>query len=273
MEEKKREEITEEEEAEVEIWKYVFGFVNMAVVKCAIELGIAEAIENHGSSMTISELSSTLNCAPPHLHRIMRFLVHLRFFKEKPSAHGLIAYQQTPLSRRLMRHGENSMAAFILLESSQVMLAPWHCLSTRVLANGTSAFDTAHGKDVWVFAAADEGHNKLINDAMACDARVAVPAIVKGCPEVFNGVETLVDVGGGDGTTLSILAKAFPWIRGISFDLPHVVKVAEKFHGVEYVGGDMFHFVPQADAALIKVEFFFFFFQISTTFQSKTFIQ
>jgi len=42
----------EEVEAQVEIWKYAFGFVELALVKCAIELGIADAIESHGSSMT-----------------------------------------------------------------------------------------------------------------------------------------------------------------------------------------------------------------------------
>nr|POE68707.1 (r,s)-reticuline 7-o-methyltransferase [Quercus suber] len=49
-------------------------------------------------------------------------------------------YAQTPLSRCLMRQEEHSMAAFILMESSPVMLAPWLSLSARVLANGTSSF-------------------------------------------------------------------------------------------------------------------------------------
>ncbi|KAE8695483.1 hypothetical protein F3Y22_tig00110705pilonHSYRG00040 [Hibiscus syriacus] len=34
----------------------------MAVVKCAIELGIPDAIHNHGSRMTFSELTTTLRC-------------------------------------------------------------------------------------------------------------------------------------------------------------------------------------------------------------------
>lgn len=243
----------EEDDAEVEIWKYVFGFTNMAVVKCAVELGIAEAVEEKGSPITLNELASALKCDPSLLQRIMRFLIHLKFFKEVPTSQGSMAFQQTPLSRRLMRHGENNMAAFILLESSPVMLAPWHSLGTRVLANGTSAFDKAHGKDVWSYAAADAAHSKLINDAMACDTRLALRAIIEGCPEVFDGIETLVDIGGNDGTTLRTLTKAFPRIRGINFDLPHVVCVAEKCHGVEHVGGDMFDGVPEADAAIIKV--------------------
>ncbi|KAJ0077342.1 hypothetical protein Patl1_35853 [Pistacia atlantica] len=87
---------------------------------------------------------------------------------------------------------------------------------------------------------------------MACGAGVVkVPAIIKGCPEVFDEAGSLVDVGGGNGTALGLLVRAFPWIRGINFDLPHVVCDAEESHGVENVGGDMFQSVPMADAVFI----------------------
>jgi hypothetical protein len=89
---------------------------------------------------------------------------------------------------------------------------------------------------------------------MACDARLAMPALIESCLEVFNGIETIVDVGGGDGTSLSLLVKACPWIaRGVNFDLPHVVCVAKESDRVENVGGDMFDSIPKADAAIIKV--------------------
>src|SRR5262249_49286750 len=138
-----REEEEEEAQAEVEIWNYVFGFIKMAVVKCAIELGIADTIESHGGPITLSELSSTLGCAPSYLYRIMRFLVHYNIFKEKPTSNGAAGYAQTPLSRRLLRRGAKSFADFILMESCPVMLAPWQCLSARVLATGNPAFEVA----------------------------------------------------------------------------------------------------------------------------------
>ncbi|BFG42386.1 hypothetical protein CerSpe_286600 [Prunus speciosa] len=255
MEDKQRElggEEKEEEHAKLEIWKYVFGFVEIAVVKCAIELGIADAIESHGSPMTLLELSSALRCDPSPLYRIMRVLVHLKIFKEKPATQlGPKVYAQTPLSKRLLKSGQNSMAALILLESSPVMLAPWHGLSARIQGVSNPAFEAVHGEDVWSYAAANPNHSKLINDAMACDARVAVPAVLESCLEVFKGLETIVDVGGGDGTTLRLLVEACPWIRGVNFDLPHVVSVAQECDRIENVGGDMFDCVPKADAAII----------------------
>ncbi|KAM4089487.1 hypothetical protein ACB094_07G155900 [Castanea mollissima] len=253
MEKTQREEKwNEEEQAEVDIWKYILGFTEMAVVRCAIELGIADAIESHGSPMTLSELSSTLGCDPSPLYRIMRFLMHRGIFKGTLNSQGSPGYAQTPLSRRLMKHGEHSMAALILLESSPVMLTPWLSLSARVLADGTSSFEVAHGEDIWSYSASNPAHGQLINEAMACDARVIVPAMIHGCPEMFDGLSSLVDVGGGNGKTLKVLVKAFPWLRGINFDQPHVVSVAGVISGVENVGGDMFESVPKADAAFLK---------------------
>ncbi|KAF3972547.1 hypothetical protein CMV_003959 [Castanea mollissima] len=192
MEETQREFHHEEEEehADINIWKYIMGFSELAVVKCAIDLGIADAIESHGRPITLSDLSSTLGCAPSPLYRIMRFLMHRGIFKEKLTTQGSPGYAQTPLSRRLMRQGEHSMAALILLESSPVMLAPWLSLSAQVLANGTSSFEKAHGKDLWSYTAANPDHSQLFNEAMACDARLVVQAMI----QEISGVENV----GGD---------------------------------------------------------------------------
>ena len=250
---KGKEEELEEAQAKVDIWKYIFGYSELAIVRCAIELGIADAIESHGSAMTLPEISSTLRCDPSLLNRIMRFLIHRKIFKAMPTSHNCTGYANTPLSRCLMRNGQHSMAALILFESSPVMLAPWHNLSARMLDKGNSAFEKAHGEDVWRYFAANLDHSNLINEGMACDANVVVPAIIEGCSEAFDGLKTLVDVGGGNGTTMRVLVQACPCIRAINFDLPHVITVAPECDGVEHVAGDMFVSVPKADAAFLKV--------------------
>ncbi|KAG2238634.1 hypothetical protein Bca52824_092125 [Brassica carinata] len=51
---------------------------------------------------------------------------------------------------------------------------------------------------------------------------------------------------------MEILVKESPCIKGFSFDLPHVIKVAQVLDGVENVGGDKFDSIPKCDAVFIK---------------------
>uniref|UniRef100_A0A1J3JHX1 (R,S)-reticuline 7-O-methyltransferase n=1 Tax=Noccaea caerulescens TaxID=107243 RepID=A0A1J3JHX1_NOCCA len=261
MEESKRKLVDEEAKASLDIWRYVFGFADIAAAKCAIDLKIPEAIENHPSSqpVTLGELSSAVSASPSHLRRIMRFLVHQGVFKEVPTKDGLaIGYTNTPLSRRMMitKSDGKSLAPFVLFETSPEMLAPWLRLSSVVSSpvNGSHPppFDAVHGKDVWALAEDNPCLSEMINEAMASDARRVVPRVARACRDLFDGVATVVDVGGGTGETMGIIVKEFPWIKGFNFDLPHVVEVAQVFDGVKNVGGDMFDSIPACDAVFIK---------------------
>ncbi|XP_051151837.1 acetylserotonin O-methyltransferase-like [Andrographis paniculata] len=253
----------EEEEAQaqaqLEIWQYAFGFTPMAVVKCAIELQIPDVLEAHGGAITHCDLSAALGCPPSTLRRIMRYLVHRRIFNHLSQGQdesSLTCYAQTPLSRLLLKYNNNnnnnfSLAPMVMLESSPVMLAPWHRLSRRVMDPKASAFAATHGGDVWAYAAGNPSHNKLVEDAMSCHASLAMSRIIQCCPEAFEGLSSIVNVGGGDGTALRVLAGTFPAIHGINLDLPHVVSEAPPSEGIEHVAGDMFEMVPKADAAFI----------------------
>ncbi|KAK1370378.1 O-methyltransferase family protein [Heracleum sosnowskyi] len=175
--------------------------------------------------MTLSQLSSVLACSSTSLFRIMRFLMSWGIFKEKITNKGFMGYVQTPLSRLLTKDGNDSLATFLLFENNSFMLAPWHFLTASVLDNKTSPITRALGKEL---CSLDQ------------------------CPKVFIGMSSVVNVGGGDGTTLHILIKTCPWIQGINFDLPHVVSVVPECEGIEHVGGDMFISVPEANAAFLK---------------------
>ncbi|RID45822.1 hypothetical protein BRARA_I02519 [Brassica rapa] len=260
MEENNKNLVDEEAKASVEIWRYLFGFADIAAAKCAIDLKVPEALENNPSSqpMTLTELSSATSASPSHLHRIMRFLVHQGVFKEVPTKDGLATgYTNTPLSRRMMitKSDGKSLAPLLLLETSPEMLAPWLKLSLVVSSPVNASvppFDAVHGKELWSFAKDNPRHSELFNEAMACDARRVVPRIAGACHGLFDGVATVVDVGGGTGETMGILVKEFPWVKGINFDLPHVVEVAQAMESVENVGGDMFDSIPACDAVFIK---------------------
>ncbi|KAJ0078195.1 hypothetical protein Patl1_36997 [Pistacia atlantica] len=55
----------------------------------------------------------------------------------------------------------------------------------------------------------------------------------------FEGLKVLVDVGGGIGVTLDVITSKYPHIKGINFDLPHVLAEAPTYSGVKHGGGDI----------------------------------
>ncbi|KAL0326200.1 UNVERIFIED_CONTAM: (Iso)eugenol O-methyltransferase [Sesamum radiatum] len=68
----------------------------------------------------------------------------------------------------------------------------------------------------------------------------------------FSSLGSIVDVGGGTATALALIIANYPYINGVNFDLPEVVRNAPTYHGIEHIGGDMFAEVPRGDAILLK---------------------
>ncbi|XP_021723365.1 trans-resveratrol di-O-methyltransferase-like [Chenopodium quinoa] len=70
---------------------------------------------------------------------------------------------------------------------------------------------------------------------------------------LWEGVESFVNVGGGNGTLAKAIAKLFPELRCAVFDLPHVVQGLTGYgKNLIYVGSDMFEAIPPAQAVLLK---------------------
>ncbi|KAF8413928.1 hypothetical protein HHK36_001924 [Tetracentron sinense] len=249
-----------EEEAmlrgQAQILQYMFGLVESMAMKCVVELGIADIINSHGQPITLSEITSGIATSPSLdincLSRIMRWLVRKRVFIEQPHPEtGESLYGLTHSSKLLLRESELSLAPLILAQNHPWLLAPWHCLSKCIKEGGT-AFEKTHGSEIWDFALANPEFNKLLNEAMACTSKITMKAILSAYKDGFDGVGSLVDVGGGTGTVATEIVKAHPDIRVINFDLPHVVSTAPEYPGVSHVGGDMFEAIPNADGIFMK---------------------
>ncbi|XP_027172149.1 myricetin O-methyltransferase-like [Coffea eugenioides] len=69
---------------------------------------------------------------------------------------------------------------------------------------------------------------------------------------VFEGLPSLVDVGGGTGTVARSIAKAFPNLKCTVLDLPHVVANQEQTQNSDFAAADMLEEVPPANAILLK---------------------
>ncbi|KAB8459543.1 hypothetical protein FH972_025269, partial [Carpinus fangiana] len=100
-------------------------------------------------------------------------------------------------------------------------------------------FERVHGLSSYQYMDADPTLNKLFNKAMADLSGIIMKRIFK-TYRGFEGLSTLVDVAGGIGATLNMIISKYTSIKGINFDLPHVIQHAPSYPGIEHVAGDMY---------------------------------
>ncbi|CAI0387098.1 unnamed protein product [Linum tenue] len=89
--------------------------------------------------------------------------------------------------------------------------------------------------------------------AMSGDSKLVARVLVSDCcKELFRGVGSLVDVGGGTGTMAAAIARAYPDINCTVFELPQVVPDSQDQEAF-FLGGNMFQEnIPHGDALLLK---------------------
>jgi hypothetical protein len=111
---------------------------------------------------------------------------------------------------------------------------------------------------VFEYFAREPKLSAVFNNAMTSWSGPTVAAALKAYD--FTGIDVLVDVAGGHGYVLTAVLRQYPVMRGVLFDLEHVIAGAASIiaaaavsHRVETVSGDFFKAVPAGgDAYIMK---------------------
>ncbi|KAF5189864.1 Myricetin o-methyltransferase [Thalictrum thalictroides] len=248
-------------EAQAHIWKYTFNYITSMSLRCAVQLGIPDIIYNHAKPTTLSELVKALSIPKirsPYVYRLMCILVHSGFFAiEKIHDHleeeEVEGYMLTPSSRLLSKNNVTNLSPFLLIETDPVVVTSCHFMSTIFQGTGSLPVEAAHGMNIWDYCLKHPEFNKSFNDGMACDAQFLMTFVIQNCKTMFEGSKSLVDVGGGTGTAAKAISEAFPNMKCMVYDLPHVVSNLKGSENIEFVAGDMFESIPSADMIMLKV--------------------
>jgi hypothetical protein len=123
---------------------------------------------------------------------------------------------------------------------------------------GNPAFHRVFGMDSFSYMAQHPEEAANFDRAMSDFTRQIAIAVAAAYD--FSTFRTIVDIGGGDGTLLAGILTAWPNLRGILFEQPHVaqravepVRAAGLMDRCEIRGGDFFHEVPGGgDAYVLK---------------------
>ncbi|KAL4558580.1 hypothetical protein LXL04_036781 [Taraxacum kok-saghyz] len=255
-------EVCKEEVELLKVMQMVAGTILPMVMKTAIELDLFEImvkVTNSGGQFTSSDIVSCLPTQNPQtpiiIERILRYLASKSILTSKFSTNENgdtnKSYAMTPICKYFVNNEEGaSFASFFLFQNDKVVIDSWYHLKEAVLEGGTP-FNKAHGENVFEYQAKDKRFGEIFNKAMYGNTAILMKMVLEKY-KGFEGVEKLVDVGGGLGATLGIIHSKYPNIKGVNFDMPHVIKDAPLCLGVEHVGGDMFQSVPKGDVIFMK---------------------
>jgi len=219
----------------------IWGYQRTQIVYVAAKLGLADLLVEGPQSVDM--LATATSTHAPSLYRLLRTLASHGVFAEREDAR----FELMPLAEMLRSNTPGSLQAMALAEGAD-FYPLWGELLYSV-QTGQPAFEHVNGMSNWEYRAQHPDANARFNAYMGDLTRQKAAAVVASYRFPASGM--VVDVGGGDGTLLAHILHAYPGLRGILFDLPHVAQEATAIltaAGVAercaVVGGDFFKMVP-----------------------------
>ncbi|EXC32921.1 Caffeic acid 3-O-methyltransferase [Morus notabilis] len=241
----------------------VFSTVLSMSLQTAIELGVFDIIAKAGEGAKLSPAEITAQMttdnpeAPIMLDRILRVLASHSILRcsvvgdVNSESDFQRLYSLGPVAKYFATNEDGvSLGPLMALIQDKIFLDSWPQLKEAVLKGGI-AFNRVYGTHAFEYPGLDPRFNHVFNKAMYNQTTIVIKNILK-FYKGFKDLAKLVDVGGGLGVTLNLITSKYPHIKGINFDLPHVIEHAPSYPGVEHVGGDMFEKVPTGDAIFMK---------------------
>jgi hypothetical protein len=222
---------------ESDLWDALRGALVTRALGIVSDLGIPQALAD--GPRPVAELARESGADPETLHRLLRALASDGIFAEEEPG----VFRNTDVSEQLLRSGWVAFAHFFG--------GAWHRAAGALDASGKATFADLYGSDFWSWLAAHPEERALFDVAMeqGKDQRVERLDRVE-----WRDGDTVVDVGGGNGSLLVQLVRRQPGLRGVVFDLPETARDEEllRGEGIEFVEGSFFDSVPEADAYVLS---------------------
>jgi O-methyltransferase domain len=218
-----------------QIWNLVRGALGTRALALVADLGVAEALAAGPRSST--ELAREVGADADTLHRLLRALASDGVFAEhEPGVFG-----NTEASE-LLRDGWGSFA--------HLFGTTWLQAAAELDASGEASFPRTFGAEFWSWLAEHPAERAVFDHAMEMGNERRADRLAA---LAWRGNETVVDVGGGNGSLLVGLLARQPGLSGIVFDLPETTRdEASLGDRCTFVAGSFFEQVPAGDVYILS---------------------
>ncbi|MBH1938493.1 methyltransferase [Streptomyces sp. AV19] len=241
----------EQHDARRLLMQWIFGSRATEVLVTALRLNIPETLGDDGAD--VADLARSCDVPAGQLNRLMRTLASLGLCTEPSPGR----YALTEAGSLLRAGHPDSLGDFARFHTSPVALEPWSRLESS-LRTGRTAFDEHFGVPLYEYFADKPELTATFNAAMSQESnKVAVE--LPGHYD-FGRYDTVMDIGGGDGTLLASILRRHPGVKGVVFESAEgaaqaagTVKDAGLEERCSVATGDFFRSVPSgADLLVIK---------------------
>ena len=240
-----------ESAAAEQLFQLALGFIPAISVNVVAKLSIAEQLS--AGPRTAEELARVCNVNPDGLYRLMRAVASVGVFRELE--HG--RFEQTPISDLLRADHPQTLRPFVMFFPDPLHFRCYANLMHSV-QTGQSSVKPTLGKELFEYLADHPEDSAIFNAAMVNLTHMFIPAVLEAYD--FRETQVLADIGGGHGSVVASILQKYPLMKGILFDIEHVVRGAGSYlqsMGVSnrctVVGGDFFKSIPDgADTYIMK---------------------
>lgn len=233
-----------------QLTQMITGYWTSQAIYAAAKLEIADMLKD--GPRCVDDLATSTSTHTDALYRLLRALASVGIFAESKQR----TFSLTPLAERLRSDVPGSQRALALMNGEDMYRAWGEVLYS--VQTGKRAFDKVFGEPIFDFLSQHPAKAQIFDEAMTgIHGREA--AVVLDAYD-FTGINTLADIGGGNGSNISAILQKHPSMKGILYDLPHVIERAKQH--VEAAGvlsrcqlrdGDFFKSVPAgANAYLLR---------------------
>jgi O-methyltransferase domain len=225
-----------------QLFQLCLGYLAPICLNVVTHLSVADEIA-HGPKH-VDEIARATSVNSDALYRVLRAVSTVGVFQEVEPRR----FAQTPMSDLLRRDHPQSVRPFVLFFPDPLHFRCYSNLMHSVRTGETTAKPTL-GKELFEYLREHPEESEIFNAAMVNVTQMFIPPVLEAYD--FSGTRTLVDIGGGHGSVVGAILKKYPHMKGILFDLDHVVEGASahlKAEGVadrcEIQSGDFFKAVP-----------------------------
>jgi hypothetical protein len=198
--------------------RILIGAALSRAVSTIAELGIADLIQT-GQPQPVEHLARASKTHEPSLYRVLRFLASHGLFRETENR----KFDHTALSAALRSDAPGSYRAGA--QMFHHLFAGWEGLHHSV-QTGAPGFNKVFGAPIFDYIQTHPEMGPVFDAGMTSLNFYETTTMLEAYD--FSGINVLADIGGGNGSLLCAVLPRYPNMKGILFDLGHVIGRAKE---------------------------------------------